>query len=128
MATEDILAGEETMLKKKVSLRCFTGTFDSTAVDDHQVVDLGFCLSPLQAFVGRDTAGAHVEFEEADAPDVVVVATVATQAATAAVAHPKRRLFVCIGLEHTIVVDMVTARWLKSESPGGIEGELTVRN
>lgn len=47
MATKDILAGEETMLKKKVSLRCFTGTFDSTAVDDHHVVDLGFCLSPL---------------------------------------------------------------------------------
>jgi hypothetical protein len=107
MAKEDTLADKETMLKKRVSLRCFIGTFDSTAVDNHHVVDLGFCLSPLQAFVRCDTAGAHVEVKEAHAPDVVVVATVATQATAAAIAHPKGGLFVCVLLEHAIVVDMV---------------------
>lgn len=93
--------------KKMVSVGRFTRALNGTTVDNHHLVELGSRLAPFQAFVGRDTAGAHVEVEESYASDVIVISAVATQTHAAAVTHPKGRFLVCILLQHAIVVDMV---------------------
>ena len=93
--------------KTRASLRCFVRAFNGTTVDNHHLIDPGLGLAPFEAFIGRYTTGTHVEVEEADTADVVVVATVASQTGTTTIAHPERGLVALVLIEHTVIIDMV---------------------
>jgi hypothetical protein len=74
--------------KSHFSLGLLAWAFDSTTVDNGHLVELGLCLSPFETFIGSYLTRTHVEIEEADAANVVVISTVPTQTDSTTVAHP----------------------------------------
>lgn len=102
---------------------------DLPTLNKHLLIDLGLGVAVLEPFPGGDARGTRVDLEETDPSVVAPVAGVATEARTAAVAHPHVCLeLLLLGLwvgllkvgwgagERAVVVDMVTKGWVRAIS------------